>query len=205
MRSIRTAEMARLLGVTPQTVRKYVETGQIPYHKTVKGRLFFTESDIQEALGESSSQEKGKSVHYARSSSGDRKAIENQFSKLKEYYGEPDITISDRASGLNENRKGIQRLIELAQSKDITDIYMVRKDRLTRFGYKYLESLFSQNGVSLHYMTDKGNSSIEQELLDDFMAIIASFSGKYSQLRSQEAKKKLLNKALENVEGKHDE
>lgn len=54
-------------------------------------------------------------------------------------------------------------------------------------------------------MTDKSNSSIEQELLDDFMAIIASFSGKYSQLRSQEAKKKLLNKALENVEGKHDE
>ena len=148
---------------------------------------------------------KVKSVHYARSSSGDKKAIENQFSKLREYYGEPDITISDRASGLNENRKGIRRLIELAQSKDITDIYMVRKDRLTRFGYKYLESLFSQNGVSLHYMTDKSNSSIEQELLDDFMAIIASFSGKYSQLRSQEAKKKLLNKALENVEGKHDE
>lgn len=57
----------------------------------------------------------------------------------------------------------------------------------------------------MHYMTDKGNSSIEQELLDDFMAIIASFSGKYSQLRSQEAKKKLLNKALENVEGKSDE
>lgn len=200
MRSIRTAEMARLLGVTPQTIRKYVETGQIPYHKTVKGRLFFTENDIQEALGESPQSEK-KTVHYARSSSGDKKAIENQFSKLKEYYGEPDITISDKASGLNENRKGIKRLINLAQSRDITDIYMVRKDRLTRFGYKYLEALFAQNGVALHSMTSGNSSTIEQELLDDFMAIIASFSGKYSQLRSQEAKKKLLNKALENVEG----
>lgn len=200
MRSIRTAEMARLLGVTPQTIRKYVKTGQIPYHKTVKGRLFFTENDIQEALGESPQSEK-KTVHYARSSSGDKKAIENQLSKLKEYYGEPDITISDKASGLNENRKGIKRLINLAQSRDITDIYMVRKDRLTRFGYKYLEALFAQNGVALHSMTSENSSTIEQELLDDFMAIIASFSGKYSQLRSQEAKKKLLNKALENVEG----
>lgn len=46
MRSICTAEMARLLGVTPQTVMKYVKTGQIPYHKTAKGRLFFTEGLI---------------------------------------------------------------------------------------------------------------------------------------------------------------
>lgn len=171
-----------------------------PITKQSRGDCFFTENDIQEALGESPQSEK-KTVHYARSSSGDKKAIENQFSKLKEYYGEPDITISDKASGLNENRKGIKRLINLAQSRDITDIYMVRKDRLTRFGYKYLEALFAQNGVALHSMTSENSSTIEQELLDDFMAIIASFSGKYSQLRSREAKKKLLNKALENVEG----
>lgn len=54
-------------------------------------------------------------------------------------------------------------------------------------------------------MVNQKNTSTEQELMDDFMAIIASFSGKYSQLRSQEAKKKLLEKALHEVDGENNE
>lgn len=197
--SIRTAKMAELLGVTPQTVRKYAANNEIPYHTSPSGQLIFTDDDVKQALGEVEPRIV-KTAHYARSSSGDKNAIHNQLTKLEQYYGNPDYVITDKVSGLNENRKGIHKLIKLAQNGDITDIYMTRKDRLTRFGYKYLESLFTQNGVTIHYMHEGNTQSIEQELMDDFMAIIASFSGKYSQLRSQEAKKKLLEQALNEVE-----
>ena len=201
IKTIRSGKLAELMGVTSQTIRKYAIQNKIPYHTTPNGQLFFTEQDVKEILGEPVVEKETTKVtaHYARSSSGDKQSIDNQFEKLEQYYGTPNYKISDKASGLNENRKGIKKLIQLAQEKEITDIYMVRKDRLTRFGYTYLEALFNQNNVTLHYMTQQNNQTVEQELMDDFMAILASFTGKYSQLRSKEAKKKLLHRALENV------
>ena len=173
--------------------------------EVLQGNFFFTEDDVKQALGDTSESTPQVKVHYARSSGGDNTIINHQFEKLEEYYGTPDIKIKDKASGLNENRKGLKNLIRLATSREITDIYMVRKDRLTRFGYKYLEELFRQNNVNIHYMVNQENNSAEQELMDDFMAIIASFSGNHSQLRSQEAKKKLLEKALHEVDGENNE
>lgn len=40
MKNLRTKELANLLGVTPQTIRKYVEDDRIPYHKTPSNQLF---------------------------------------------------------------------------------------------------------------------------------------------------------------------
>ena len=112
MNSIRTAKMAELLGITPQTVRKYAENNEIPYHKSPTGQLFFTKEDVKQALGDTSVSIPQVTVHYARSSSGDNTIIDRQFEKLKEYYGTPDIKIKDKASGLNENRKGLHKLIK---------------------------------------------------------------------------------------------
>lgn len=39
----------------------------------------------------------------------------------------------------------------------------------------------------------------EKELVDDFMALLASFTGRYSQLKSRDAKKALLSRALSEV------
>ena len=191
--------MAELLGVTPQTVRKYAKNGDIPHHLSPSGQLFFTDEDVAKVLGDNSGKDKVW-AHYARSSSGDKNAINEQFSKLNAYYGTPEFTVSDKASGLNERRKGIQKLIKLAKEGRITDVVATRKDRFTRFGYAYLEELFSAYGVALHYMTDKNTTTVQEELTDDFMALLASFTGKYSQLKSRDAKKALLHKALEEAD-----
>lgn len=199
-KGIRTQKMAELLGVTPQTVRKYAEQGSIPHHSTPTGQLLFTPEDVKKILGEDDPTTERKWAHYARSSNGNQEEINNQYDKLEKYYGEPDYKVSDKASGLNENRKGLKRLIELARNREITDIAITREDRLARFGYRYLGELFGQNGVTIHCMSEKRDASIEEELMADFMAIIASFSGKYSQLKSQSAKRALLNKALDDLD-----
>lgn len=134
-------------------------------------------------------------AHYVRSSSGNQKLLNNQAEQLVSKYEKPEYLVRDSASGLNENRKGLQKLITLAQEGKITDIAITTQDRLTRFGYKYLESLFAQNNVRIHILNQTENTTPEQELLDDFMALIASFSGRFYKLRTRENKKKLLEKA----------
>lgn len=76
----------------------------------------------------------------------------------------------------------------------------MRKDRLTRFGYKYLEELFSAYNVTLHYIEEDKEKSYEEELMQDFMTILSSFTGRYSAMKSKNAKKAFLEKALNKVE-----
>lgn len=197
MAAVRTAKMAQIMGCTPQTIRKWVDTGKIPYHKNPAGQLIFTEDDIKQALGDSNTTNTNKQTwaYYLRSSQGKTSALNNQEKLLRSQYPQPKYIIKDRASGLNENRKGLNRLITLAKNGEITDIAITNKDRLTRFGYKYLEELFQQNGIKLHYIQTKQTKDAADELMDDFMALIASFSGRFYQQRNKANTKKLLDTA----------
>lgn len=203
-KSIRTQEMANLMGVTPQTIRKYVDQGSISYHRQPSGQLFFTPQDITSNLGDPNTLDNPdeKWVFYIRTSSGDKNLIKSQEEALKEYYNTitPIKIISDKASGLNENRKGLKKLITMCASGEVTDIAFTRPDRLTRFGYKYLEALFASYNVNLHHINDNKTQNIEEELIQDFMTVIASFAGKYSAMKSRSNKKALLEKALQEVD-----
>lgn len=202
MSSIRTSELARLLGVTSQTIRKYVRQNKIPHHLSPSGQLFFTKEDVDAIIGDKDLPTDAKRVwvHYARSSSGNKSIINRQFEKLEEAYGKPDFKIQDSASGINENRKGLNQLLNLVFKKEITDIAVVRQDRLARFGLKYLNRIFSQYGVQVHELAQVDEKSLQDEMMDDFMTIIASFSGRFSQMKSRQAKLALLEKAKNRVD-----
>ena len=202
MRGARTGGMADLLGVTPQTVRKYVREGRIPHHNTPGGSLLFTPEDIRQALGEQPTNTTQPTwAYYTRSSSGNRNSINNQIKTLQQQYPTDNpIIIKDNASGLNENRKGLKRLLDLADQHDITDIAITNKDRLTRFGYKYIERYLTKQGINIHVANQKRDQTAEQELLDDFMALIASFSGRFYKMRDKQGQLKLLQTAQEKIQ-----
>ena len=68
----------------------------------------------------------------------------------------------------------------------VNHVYVTYKDRLTRFGYHYLEKVFAHYGVRIIVVKDiEKAKSIEQELAEDLMSLIASFSGKLYGLRSK--------------------
>lgn len=59
-------------------------------------------------------------------------------------------------------------------------------DRLTRFGFHYLETVFKEQGVEIVIVKQQREEhSVEQELVEDMMSLIASFSGKLYGLRSK--------------------
>lgn len=201
---LRVNEAAKQLNVSPSTLRRYVQNGDIKCVKTPTGQRTFTQKDIDEFLGKEETSTEQTKAYYVRSSDGDNTKISNQIKMLEKAYGENDsnIIVKDKSSGLNDKRKGLQKLINLSQERKITDIYITQQDRLTRFGYNYLEQLFEQNNVQIHVLNDTSEKSLQEELLQDFMSLIASFSGKFYRLRGYEQQKQLLNKIEEQIDEK---
>ena len=206
----RIGEAAKLLCVTPQTVRKYAQHGKIKYTKTPGGQTIYLKASIDEYLKgiDTPITTEEKIGFYLRTSDHQPAKIAEQERQLKEIYGEPVKIYKDTASGLNENRKGLQRLLDDAQNGTINKIVITQQDRLTRFGYTYLKRLIETYGCQLEAAFDAPNKTLQEELIQDFMQLIASFSGKYYRLRGYQQRKQLLDTAesiLTDEEAKRDE
>ena len=139
--------------------------------------------------------QKKKLAIYARVSSNEQKQkgdLERQINFVKENLDEEFLlvdTLSDVGSGLNDKRKGLHKLMKLAKENEITDVAIQYKDRLTRFGYGYLEEYFNSHGVTIHVLDqEKETKIVQEELADDLISIITSFSGKLYGLRSKKHK-----------------
>lgn len=103
-------------------------------------------------------------------------AIEQNVSNL--------IVKPDVASGLNDNRKNLLSLLDMVQKGEVNRIFVLYKDRLTRFGYHYLKKICDFHGVSIIVVSDEtDNKSQSEELAEDIIALIHSFSGKLYGLR----------------------
>jgi predicted site-specific integrase-resolvase len=105
--------------------------------------------------------------------------------------------IEDIASGLNENRKGLNKLFKLATERQIEAVFITHKDRLTRFGFKYLEAFFNSYGCRIEAMDSEKVKEPRQELVEDLIAIVTSLAGRIYGARSH--KRRELVEAVENA------
>ena len=187
---LRVGVVARRLGLHPITVRRWLKSGQI---RSVRiGReARIPLSEVERLLGE---QPTGVIALYGRVSGHDQKpTLLTQLEALqvwaeKERSGRETIQISDIGSGLNAERRGLQRLLRLAQDRQIVEVVVTNKDRLTRFGFEYLHALFLACGVRLTVLDANEGTPPEKELTDDLIAIITSFSGRLYGLSSHKQK-----------------
>lgn len=81
------------------------------------------------------------------------------------------------------------RLLRDAKKDKFSLVLFTYKDRLTRFGYKYLKQFLSEFNVKVNYLNELDEKSPESEMVEDLVAIIHSFSGKLYGLRSGKNKK----------------
>ena len=189
-RLLRSGEVAKRLGLHPLTVRRWVKEGKIsaiPIGR--EARIPITE--VERLLGE---QRAGMLVLYARVSGHDQKEdLQRQVQQLEQWVllartGQKSMTLTDIGSGLNTERKNLQRLLALVQDYQVAEVIVTCSDRLTRFGFSYLQSLFSGYGVTLTVLHPDDKKTPEQELTEDLLAIITSFAGRLYGLRSRKQK-----------------
>lgn len=115
-----------------------------------------------------------------------------------------DEVYSDIASGLNERRTDFNRLLESVFKKEVDKVYITFKDRLSRFGFDYFVSIFAYFGTTIVVLDQKEetNKTYQQELTEDLIAIIHSYSMKMYVNRRKKFKniEKLLSDASDSQE-----
>ena len=203
---MRIGEAAKRLDVTTATIRNYIKKGILECEKTPSGQVRITEQQLAKLIGDDNIEDDRAIAFYIRSSRGSQQELDSQCTKLETVYGTSHLTYADKSSGLNEQRKGLWRLIKDCKKEKIKTIAITNKDRLSRFGYKYLEEIFNILDVKIEILDETENKSdIYDELLRDFMSLIASFSGKFYRVRGYKQQRQLLDTANKEIDKKEQE
>jgi putative resolvase len=184
---------AHELGLHPFTVRKWIKAGKIQAIR-VGNEARVPRSEIERLAGKTAGR---LIVLYGRvSGQGQKSDLETQLERLqawasRERAGKQTLLLSDIASGLSATRRHLHRLLQLVREDQVAEIVVTYPDRLTRFGQEYLQALFDSFGVMLTVLDPGENTTVEQELTDDMLALLASFSGRLYGMRSHKQKELL--------------
>ena len=101
-----------------------------------------------------------------------------------ERQGQEPLVLSDLGRGTSTTRSGLARLISQVQEGPISERSFPSPLRLTRFGLGSFERWFAGSGVRLTALEVREEQTPEQEVVEDLLAILASFAGKLYGRRS---------------------
>lgn len=183
---MKSKEVLSMLEISRVTLCRYVKLGKIRTVELPNGYYDYNKEDVYKLKG---LDVKRKKVIYARvSTSKQKKDLENQIEVITAYankngYG-IDAVYSDIASGMNLDRKGFSNLLTAVMNDDIDEVFISYKDRLARLDFDLVSRLFNQYGTRITVINSNENKSAEEELFEDLMSVIHSFSMKaYSKRR----------------------
>ena len=189
---VRVKKAAEILRMSPETVRQWSNTGKIECQRSAAGQRVYDEDYLRSLVDPESEESSTQHVFYVRSSSGQDTPMETQNKALELVYGKPVKVFSDKASGLNERRKGLAALLNWVSEHPGTTVCVTAKDRLTRFGFTYLEMLIHDHGGQVVVLDDEATKEPHEALMSDFMALLASFSGRFYRIRGWDQQRRLL-------------
>ena len=190
---------AYILGVCTKTIRRWDASGKIECKRTVGGHRRISMLEIERILYNEKSpsdyQLKRKIAIYSRFSSHEQKKkgdLDRQVQYAREYCREkqcsPGFIFQDVGSGLNAKRSGLRKLCKLVEKGHVSKVILTYSDRLTRFGFEYLKAYFASHGTTFQIINKKQDCSMQEELVQDLIAIITSFSGRVHGMRSHKRK-----------------
>jgi putative resolvase len=198
---MRIGSAAEYLGMSVVGVRKAAVEGRLAFRWSASGQRLFDQADLDAYLGRpapDADEDEPVEALYCRvsGSTGQESSLDNQERMLRESASGTVLRVyKDRGSGLRENRRGLDRLLDDAAAGKFTVVRVVWRDRLARLGVGWIERYLSVCGVSVEALHERGDKSLLEELMDDFMALLASFSGRFYQLRSRQNQQRLLDAA----------
>jgi len=186
-----TSEFAKIIGVSRSTVISWIKSGRIVAY-SVHGKWRIPYSEVERVLR--GVQRVRRVAIYARvSSNTQRNDLERQVDALKLWVSKnfPNaeyVVVTDVTSGLNEDRRGLRKFIEMAKRREIQAVVVAYRDRLTRFGFEYLKTLFNILGVDVYVAFQEEPKNYVQELVEDFVEIVTSFASRIYGKRSKRYK-----------------
>jgi predicted site-specific integrase-resolvase len=180
------SQYAKQQGISYRTALRWFRDGTIQGYQAPSGTILVTESrELAQAVQ--------KVAIYARvSSSEQREDLERQAERLSHYCTvrgyQVALVVKEVASGVNDSRP---KLLSLLKDASITRVVVEHRDRLTRFGFQYIDALFSVQGRVIEVVNPAQNDT--EELLADLTSIISSFCARrYGQRRAKRKTEKVV-------------
>jgi len=177
-------EVKSILNVTQQTLHNYIKEGKISFVKINKYHYDYNDNDVYKLIGLSNTKKQRYNVTYSRVSlSKQKNDLERQTERLYNYCMSNGISIEkqyeDIKSGMNFNdRKSFNDLLTDVIKGNVDRVIIENKDRLARFGFELIESLFKYFDTKIIVVNNVDNKSYENELTEDLISIIHYFSMK---------------------------
>jgi predicted site-specific integrase-resolvase len=174
--------------VTSKTLRVWDSENKIRTVRTSSGQRRYNLEDIQNTRGSLPAPREQKKICYARVSS--QKQIDDlrrQEDFFKSKFPTYDV-VTDIGSGINWKRKGLQTILEQVMRRNVSEIVVAHRDRLCRFAFELLESIFSKCNVKLVVLDQENEKSEDNELADDILSIIHVYSCRKMGRRRYKAK-----------------
>lgn len=186
-------QFAKLVGKSIQTLRLWDSEGKLkPHHTSEGGHRYYSEQQINQVLQLKTIQRERKTIGYCRVSSSKQKDdLERQIDNVRTYMiakGYSFEIISDIGSGINYNKKGLNKLIDMITSSEVDKIVVLYKDRLLRLGYELIENLCNKYETVIEII-DNTEKTEEQELVEDLVQVITVFSCRLQGKRANKARK----------------
>ncbi len=180
----RVNEVAKMLGVTTKTIRNYDKEGKLRTIRSEGNHRMILKEDIIALLqskglimDETNAQKRD--VIYARVSSYEQKKngdLDKQVLFLIESIPnlQNPFILKEVSSGFNEKRVPLQKLLTMVCAKEVRNIYVTDKDRLTRFGFYYLETICLAHDTNIIVVKNKKSEKlVQEELVEDRMLYMA--------------------------------
>ncbi|MBS9783556.1 MAG: IS607 family transposase [Pasteurella sp.] len=189
------SEVAEELNVSISTLRRWDKDGTLVAERTPKGHRRYKQEDITSKLGikKANLEKQKRTIAYTRVSSHDQKAdLQRQIEMLEMFCVKNGWTyeiISDLGSGINYNKKGLNKLLNLLLDEQIERLVITHKDRLLRFGAELIFKICKQLDIEVVIINQGKESSFEEELTKDILEIMTVFSAKLYGRRSHKNKK----------------
>ena len=182
-----TGEVADLFQMSTKTIQKWDNKGILKFERSPTNRRVLPKETLIEYL-------KSKNMFYEDEPLSKRDVIYARVSS----YGQPkqndldrqvDYILSNRAdlknvlilkevkSSLDSKRKKLLKLIDMILNDEVNRIFITHKERLTRFGFEYIEAICNHHDVEIIVMQpEQDNKSVEQELEKDIKRLLATLN-----------------------------
>lgn len=179
---------AKELGITYKTAWNWFKAGKIDGAYQLPTGTVIVPNDVERQNNSYGV------ILYARTSSSQNKdLLERQVERLKEYAISKGYKIKqvvkEFGSGLNDERK---QLTKILKENKYDKIIVEHKDRLTRFGFNWLQLLTNNRIEVINESKEK-----DEDIVKDLISIIHCFSARIYGLRRSQRLKTKIEKVIE--------
>jgi predicted site-specific integrase-resolvase len=191
---------AHKVGISYRTAWRWFKAGKVAGYQVDTGTIIITDP-ISETVSVTGHQ---MIVIYTRVSAAENKGnLEGQAKRLLDYCAAKGYrvaaVVNEIGSGVNDARP---KLLKLLTDPAVSLIVVEHKDRLTRFGFNYIEQLLALQGRKIEVINLAENG--KEDLIQDFVSIVTSFCARlYGQRRSKRKTERIIAELQNGKESDH--